>query len=164
MPEPSPFVLPELARSLRLFGAPRDPASEAAHGAIFTPLLDARARAATSDVHAALATFRGEALAARITARVADAAQAGISDAPYARARSARARELLDPLRAELRALDLLAAKAGDGEWEPWVDQLRRVFATADEGCRALARLLQESPTPVPTPRGRGRWFGIGGK
>jgi hypothetical protein len=157
-----PFALPELARSLRAFGTASDAASEVAHGAIFTPLLDARARAATSDLYAALATFRGEALAARITARVTDAAQAGIDDAPSARARSAQARELLQPLRAELGALDALAAKAGDGEWLPWVDQLRRVFTAADESCRALARLFRESPGSVSKPRGGGHWFGLG--
>jgi hypothetical protein len=162
MPEPSAFVLPELARSLRAFGTASDAASEAAHGAIFTPLLDARARVATSDVHTALATFRGEALAARISTRVADAAQAGIDDAPYARARSAQARELLQPLRIELGVLDLLAPRAGDGEWTPWVDQLRRVFAVADESCQALARLLREPPPPTPKPRGPGHWFRLG--
>ncbi|HEY2067887.1 MAG TPA: hypothetical protein VGG84_18190 [Gemmatimonadaceae bacterium] len=161
---PDRFVLPELARSLRAFGAASDAASEAAHGAIFTPLLDARARAATSDVHTALASLRGEALAARITARVADVAQAGIDDAPFARARSAVARELLQPLRAELGALDLLAPTAAEGQWTPWIEQLRRVFAVADECCRAFARLLREPPTPMSKPRGRGHWFGLGGR
>lgn len=161
---PEPFALPELARSLRAFGAARDAASEAAHGAIFTPLLDARARAATADVHAALATFRSEALAARITTRVAEVAQAGIADASRARARSAQARELLEPLRAQLRALDPLATKAGEGEWAPWVEQLRRVFAAADESCHALAALLRDPPAPAAQGGRRWSWFGIGGR
>ncbi|NUO95869.1 MAG: hypothetical protein HOQ14_15400, partial [Gemmatimonadaceae bacterium] len=46
---PEPLLLPELARSLRSFGAPRDAAGDAAHEAIFAPLLEARARAELGD-------------------------------------------------------------------------------------------------------------------
>ena len=159
---PEPLLLPELARSLRAFGAPRDAAGEAAHEAIFSPLLDARARAGVGDVDAALDALGGSALARRIEARVAEAASAGESDLPHARARSARAAELLEPLRAELAALDALAPSArgsgADGPaWRAWVAQLRRVFASADDACRALARLLAEAPADAPTSR---RWFG----
>jgi hypothetical protein len=162
---PEPLLLPELARSLRVFGAPRDAASEAAHSAVFTPLLDARARAATGDVEVALSALRGEALAVRIEARVADAAEAGEGDPARARARGARARELLEPLRTELRALDALAVTARgvnptSPSWDAWVAQLRRVFASADDACRALARLLAEPASP-PAAR---RWFGRSGK
>jgi hypothetical protein len=158
---PEPLLLPELARSLRVFGAPRDAADEAAHSAVFAPLLDARARATTGDVEVALSALRGEALGVRIEARVADAAESGESDPARARARGARARELLEPLRRELRALDVLAVKArGVGptspEWEAWVAQLRRVFSSADDACRALARLLAE-PTETAPARS---WFG----
>jgi len=157
---PDGGLLPELARSLRAFGAPRDDAGEAAHAAIFSPLLDARARAGLGDVEAALSALRGEALAVRIASRVVDAAKAGQSDPARARARAARATELLDPLRAELVALDALAAGARGGSaesegWRAWVDQLRRTFAAADDACRALARLLAE-PTAVEPGR---RWF-----
>ena len=47
---PDRLVLPELARSLRAFGAPRDAAGDAAHDAVFAPLLEARARAELGDV------------------------------------------------------------------------------------------------------------------
>jgi hypothetical protein len=77
---PEPELLPELARSLRAFGAPRDAAGEAAHSAVFVPLLDARARATTGDAEVALSALRGEALGVRIEARVADAAEAGEND------------------------------------------------------------------------------------
>ena len=159
---PEPLVLPELARSLRTFGAPRDAAAESAHAAIFAPLLDARARAGLGDIDVALAALRGEALAIRIEARVSEVAAAKERDPAQARARSARATELMEPLRAALLALDALAARArgattNETAWHAWVGQLRHVFASADEACRALARLLAE-PRDEPA-RGR-RWFG----
>jgi hypothetical protein len=162
---PEPLLLPELARSLRAFGAPRDAAGEAAHSAVFVPLLDARARATTGDVEVALSALRGEALGVRIEARVADAAEAGESDPARARARGARARELLVPLRQDLRTLDALAVKArGSGpdspEWSAWVAQLKRVFTAADDACRGIARLLSEPAAPLPERR----WFGWPGK
>jgi hypothetical protein len=159
---PDSLLLPELARSLRTFGAPRDAAGEAAHDAIFSPLLDARARAGLGDVELALSALRGETLAVRIEARVVEAASARQVDPAHARARSARATELLEPLRAELATLDLLAKAARgtavDGlPWHAWVAQLRRVFASADDACRALARLLAETPPTAPPAR---HWFG----
>jgi hypothetical protein len=159
---PDQVLLPELGRSLRTFGAPRDAAGEAAHTAIFTPLLDARARAGLGDVEAALSALRGEALAVRIEARVADAAAAGQADPARGRARAARAAELVEPLRTALESLDNLAAKARGGTteapaWSEWVAQLRRVFAAADDACRALARLLSEPAHAAEPAR---RWFG----
>ncbi len=158
---PERILLPELARSLRAFGAVRGATGEAAHSAIFGPLLDARARAGLGDVEVALSALRGETLAVRIAARSAEVASAGQSDAAHARARSARAGELIEPLRAELFRLDALAASARGGsaesdEWRAWVAQLRRVFASADDACRALDRLLAEAaPEAGPTRR----WF-----
>jgi hypothetical protein len=159
---PDPRILPELARSLRAFGAPRDAAAEAAHSAIFSPLLDARARAGLGDVEVALSALRGEALAVRIEARVVEAAAAGQPDPARARARAARATELLEPLRAALVTLDALATHArggttGSEPWQSWISQLRRVFASADDACRALARLLAE---PAGAPKPSRRWFG----
>ena len=159
---PEPLLLPELARSLRSFGAPRDAAGDAAHAAIFAPLLDARARAGLGDVDAALSALRGGTLAARIASRVAQAASAGHADPAHARASAARASELLEPLVAALRTLDALAAAARDGSlhspaWDAWVLQLRRVFAHADDACRALARMLAE---PSAAPKPARRWFG----
>lgn len=159
---PEPVLLPELARSLRAFGAPRDAAADAANTAIFAPLLDARARAALGDVEAALSALRGEALAVRLQSRVAEAAALGQREPAAARARSARAAELLEPLLAELASLDRLAAKARGGStdapaWQEWVAQLRRVFASADDACRALARLLGESAEKQARAR---HWFG----
>lgn len=159
---PDEQLLPELARSLRALGAPRNATGEAAHAAIFSPLLDARARAGTGDVETALWAFRGEALAIRIEARVADAAKAYGSDAAEARARAARATELVEPLRAELLVLDRLAAAArgaapGSADWHAWVAHLRRVFGVADESCAALAQLLADSRAETGASR---RWFG----
>ncbi len=159
---PEPLLLPELARSLRAFGAPHGAAEDAAHSAIFTPLLDARARAGLGDEEHALSALRGETLAVRIQARVGDAARAGAGDPARARARAARAGELVEALRDALAVLDRFAARArGAGneshEWSAWVEQLRRVFALADDACRALATLLATEPDAAPAPR---RWFG----
>jgi hypothetical protein len=162
---PELFLLPELARSLRTFGAPRDAAGEAAHAAIFTPLLDARAHAAAGGLERALSALRGEALAARISAGVSEAAHDTEADPAWARGRSARARELLEPLRAELALLDRLAVRLRDTgatspERDAWVAQLRRVFTSADDACRGLACLLGEAASP----RAGRRWFGRGGR
>ncbi len=159
---PDPLQFPEIARSLRAFGAPRDAAGDAAHTAIFSPLLDARARAGLGDVEMALSALRGEALAVRIQARVAELASAGQSDEARGRARAARASELLDSVLSELTGLVVAAATARGGTadsagWHSWVAQLRRVFAAADDACRALARLLAETAGRAPPSR---RWFG----
>jgi hypothetical protein len=159
---PDAYLLPEFSRSLRTFGAPRDAAGEAAHAAIFSPLLDARARAGIGDVEAALSALSGEALAVRIEARVAAAAAGGQDDPARARARAAQATELLEPLRAALVTLDALAAKARGGtaeseSWQAWVAQLRRVFGAADDACRALPRLLAEAAGTAAAGRRRPR-------
>jgi hypothetical protein len=159
---PERLLLPELARSLRTFGAPRDAAGDAANDAIFSPLLEARARAELGDVEAALSALRGGPLGTRIEARVTQAAAVAEHDPARARARAARASELVEPLVAELAALDALATGARGGTtdspgWAAWVAQLRRVFASADDACRALARLLAEPAADARPPR---RWFG----
>ena len=153
--------LPELARSLRALGAVHGAAAEAAHAAVFGPLLDARVLAAADGFAGALSAFRGHALAARIVARAADAARAGQLDAAQGRARVARAREAVEPLRAELRALDPIVPASAQAltpaspEALAWLRQLTRVFHSADVACEALARVLGE---PVgAAPRG---WLG----
>lgn len=158
---PEPLHLPEVARSLRAFGAPRGDAGDAAHAAVFAPLLDARARAGLGDVESALSALRGETLAVRIAARVAEAASAGTIDAAHGRARAARAGEVVEPLRRELEALDRLASRARGASpesmpWSDWVSQLRRVFAAADDACRALEAVLAVPPAGAPP---RSRWL-----
>lgn len=159
---PDEARLPELARSLRALGAPHGDAAEAAHAAVFGPLLDARARAETGGLDGAVAVFRGQALAARIAARATEAARVGALDAARARARAARAREALDPLRDALQALDALTpAHATDvatssSAAAAWTSQLARVFRLADEACVSLARVLAERED-LPARRG---WLG----
>jgi hypothetical protein len=150
-------LLPELARSLRSLGVPRDAASEAAHRAVFTPLLHARASATESDAAGALAALRGSALSTRIEAGVIDAAEAGVTDPARARARVAQAEEIVEPLRAALLALDEAAegVRVGTPAWDAWVGHLRHVFAAADVACQQLARLLA-TQDDEPTER---RWF-----
>lgn len=157
MPEES--ALPELARSLRTLGAAHGAAAESAHAAVFGPLLDARARAAVSGLDGALAAFRGQALAARIMSRAAEAARASEADAARARARVARARDALEPLRDALHVLDALASPETPGA-AAWTTQLARVFRIADEACVALARVLGEHEEVVV----RHGWLGRFGR
>jgi hypothetical protein len=164
---PEDAQLPELARSLRTFGAAHGAAAEAAHAAIFGPLLDARALAAARGYEGAMTVVRGQALAARIIARAAEAARDGEADPARARARVARAREALEPLREALRTLDtLLPAPAADDEIRgvsaaaAWTTHLARAFRIADEACVALTRVLAEHEDVVV----RRRWFGRFGR
>ena len=154
---PDAPILPELARSLRSLGAQHDAAAEAAHAAIFLPLLDARARAAGASMEAVLAALRGDALSARVEAGAVDAAVQGVDQPAQARALSALTGELMEPLRAALLSLDALAPAARDDAtgWDAWVAQLRRVFVSADVACQALARLLADRAATVASPR----WF-----
>lgn len=166
MPEEA-LHLPELARSLRALGTARGAAAESAHGAVFGPLLDARARAAVDGLDGALAAFRGQALGARITARATEAARATESDTARGRARVALAREALEPLRDALYLLDALAPSHAAGETmsssspaAAWTAQLARVFRLADEACVELTRVLGDRDVDAP-PRG---WFGRFGR
>lgn len=154
---PDAPLLPELARSLRSLGAQRDAAADAAHAAIFVPLLDARARAAGGSKETVLAALRGNALAARIEAQAVDAAVHGIEQPALARALTAQSTELMEPLHAALVALDVTASSAldDDATWDAWVARLRAVFAKADVACQALATLIATRQTRTATPR----WF-----
>lgn len=149
--------LPELARSLRSLGVHRDAAGEAAHAAIFLPLLDARARAAGAPMDSVLAALRGDALSARIEAHAVDAAVQGVEEPALARALTAQASELIEPLRVELLALDAAASGARDGAdgWDAWIAQMRRVFSVADVACQALSALLASREARSEAPR----WF-----
>jgi len=155
-------LVPELARSLRTLRQPASAATDAAHTAVFGPLLDARARAAREDEAGAIAALRGAALAARIESLARAAATEGEPDAARARARVAAAREALEPLRAAFDALDAAAIPAGRAgsaspDWQRWVDQLRRVFAAADAACDELAAVLAQREPPASAG-----WFGRG--
>jgi hypothetical protein len=157
MPDSS---LPELARSLRAFGAARDPATAAAHDAIFAPLIAARVRAARAEGPDVVHSFHGDALLEAIDRAVSSAAALGTDNAAVARARSASARDAIDPLRLALRALDAPAAAAAAAgpaasEWALWIAALRRAFGAADEACGRLARVLAEPPSQ----EGDASWF-----
>ena len=84
----------------------------------------------------------------------------GTESSAVARARSAAARDAIEPLRSALLTLDEgSAAASGAGaesrEWALWIAALRRAFAAADEACGHLARVLAEPPREEPN----GRWF-----
>jgi hypothetical protein len=157
MPDDS---LPELARSLRSLGAARDPATEAAHDAIFAPLIAARVRAAHAEGRDVVHSFHGAALIEVIERGVSGVAAAGTETPAFARARSAAARDTIEPLRAALGFLDERAAAAAAGgaqspEWDRWIEALRLAFAAADEACGHLARVLADSPREERN----GHWF-----
>ena len=150
-------TLPELARSLRSLGHQPNPASEAAHAAIFTPLLDARTRAAGAPPDVVLAALRGAALVARIEANAVDAAIQGIEELPRVRALTAQTSELTAPLRAALVALDDLAPAAAEHSsgWDVWIAQLKVAFSAADTACAALSKLILHRNEQAAAPR----WF-----
>ena len=154
-------LLPELARSLRVLGTPRDAAAEAAHAAVFAPLLGARARASRANVGGVLAALRGAELMSRIDSLARVAAEKDAADAASARARAAEGAEILEPLRVAFTELDRLSgevtpfAAASSPEWKRWVEQLRHVFAVADVACGKFAGLLS-APDTAPARR----WFG----
>lgn len=152
-------VLPELARSLRSLGHQPNTATEAAHAAIFTPLLDARTRAAGAAADVVLGAIRGSALIARIEANAVDAAVHGVEEPASIRALTAQTDELMAPLRAALVELDARAPSAAaaddDAGWEAWIAQLRIAFVAADTACSALSRLIAHRDEQVATPR----WF-----
>jgi hypothetical protein len=157
MPDPT---LPELARSLRSLGAARDPATEAAHDAIFAPLIAARVRAARAEGRDVVHSFHGATLLEAIERGVNAAATVGTENPAVARARSAAARDAIEPLRAALHVLgergaSATAAGTHSPEWADWIAALRRAFAAADESCSHLARVLAEPPRE----EGNGRWF-----
>ncbi len=154
---PDAPLLPELARSLRSLGAQHDAATDAAHEAIFVPLLDARARAAGTSKQTVLAALRGNALAARIEAHAVDAAVQGIEQPALARALTAQSSELMEPLHRALVALDGAAASAleSDSAWDEWVNRLRAVFTNADVACQGLARLIAARQMRTAAPP----WF-----
>lgn len=160
---PSPFALPELGRSLRSLGSTREPCAEHAHAAVFGPLLDARAVAAEAATSAELLhAFRGRPIAARMERLVTEAAQAGVREPAVARARAARAMELMEPVLAALAELDARASELKHpsiriDEYSPFVAQLRSVFAAADAACGHLAQVLAEqSAQPEKGWRRRG--------
>jgi hypothetical protein len=150
-------VLPELARSLRSLGHQPNAATEAAHAAIFTPLLDARTRASGASAEAALGAMRGSALIARIEANAVDAAVQGVEEPARVRALTAQTAELMVPLRGALVELDERATSAANDSagWDAWIAQLRAAFAAADTACSALSRLIANRGDQVA----HARWF-----
>ena len=157
--------LPELARSLRSLGAARDPAAEAAHDAIFTPLIEARVRAARANGRDIVGLLRGATLYQQIERAVVSAASVGATPPAVARARASAAREMLEPVRTALAAVDDRASAASAGglgtpAWEAWLVELRRTFGAADDAVIKLARLLAV-PAKLDEPS---RWFGPRGR
>ena len=159
-----PFALPELGRSLRALGSVRDACEERAHAAVFGPLLEARAQAASAGSQAELIkALNGRALVARIDRLVVEAARAGTKDEPSARARIAHARELLEPLVAALGAVDREAEVVNPSirmeEYSSFVSRVADVFSAADVACGRLSALLASGATTAARS-GKPGWRG----
>jgi hypothetical protein len=153
--------LPELARSLRSLGAARDQATQAAHDVIFPPLIAARVRASRAEGRDVVHAFHGASLLEQIERAATAAACVDTTQSSVARARSARARDAIAPLRPAFALVDERGRQAesaprGSEPWEAWIDSLRRAFATADDVCGRLASVLAEPPAE----RDEGNWFG----
>jgi hypothetical protein len=153
--------LPELARSLRSLGAARDQATQAAHDAIFPPLIAARVRASRAEGRDIVHAFHGASLLEQIERAATVAASLGTTQPSVARARSARARDAIAPLRSAFALLDERGRAAqdatpGSASWEAWIESLRRAFAAADDVCGRLASVLAEPPAE----HDEGNWFG----
>ena len=142
--------LPELTRALRSLGRRRAVRASAAEAdRFFQPLLEARREAADGGMPAAVAAFRGSALAARLEGVAAEFAAARHPERPSARrALEARLCDRLDPVLAALHDLDAAAEPLTDaagssiGAWRVWTARLRVVFERADECWPHLAAEL----------------------
>jgi len=158
---PDEFVgLPELTLSLRSLGSSRAGAS-AEQAQFFSPLLDARKRAAsaksTSEVVGAFSVAR---LGAALEETLRALAATRFPDRPPAR--RAFEAELVDdaqPLYAALRALrDAMPAAAtaiSDESWQRWLAALRAVFESADRTWRAMEAALGRVPPTRKTGESR---------
>jgi hypothetical protein len=164
------FQLPELTRSLRVFGSRRAAGGErrAEHDAFFAPLLAARGEAA----RASTAEGRRSALDARklrndIRLRLrAYAAERFPTDAPERRALEAELDECASPLTARLA--DLAAAEerlsaSTDAQrllhWREWARALAALFESADRCWPEIGATLSDDRRESPS---RWRRFGRG--
>lgn len=143
--------LPELTLSLRSLGSGRSKAT-AEQGRFFTPLLEARRRAAgatsISDVLAAFSVARlGSALEETLRAF---AAERFPDRAPARRAFEAELVDGAHPLFAALRVLRDSSppanAPVSKEAWRRWLDALRATFESADRAWRAIDASLGRVP------------------
>ena len=161
MPDAS---LPELARSLRSLGAARDPATEAAHDAIFAPLIAARVRAARAEGRDVVHSFHG------VDAARGDRARRQ----RRGRRRDGESSRRPRPLRRRLATRSSRSGRRSRSLDDSAPPRRRRArsrrsgsigsrrcgcaFAAADEACGHLARVLAEPPREerdgqlVPSP------------
>lgn len=149
--------LPELTRTLRALGSPRR-SGGAAQQQFFSPLLEARRRAAsTRDVDAVVRAFDGAALA-RALERQLEAIARGWPDDRTAARRALRAeiQERTREYRAALALLDersaeLLAASNTDQErlaaWRAWTTQLAAAFQAADRAWMSISAVADGLPS-----------------
>jgi hypothetical protein len=149
------YPLPEFTRSLRALAVPSAPGSD--HDVVFMPLIEARraAQRATS-LEQQLVAFDGAKLDRAWRGSIATLAERKQPRTlPDRRALAAELELLGTPLWAALKDLDqqaavvrAAAADAKRGAWEQWIEQVRRVFRTADEWWEASLPALAD-------PRGR---------
>lgn len=135
--------IPEVTRTLRLFGSPRGQLKRAASASdqqkFFGPLLEARRQASgVSTAPAVLAAFNAASLAQAIAQAIAEFVGERFTESgPERRALEAVLTDLTEPLIISLHALSGAAERANESIddlrlWRQWSAQLRATFEVAD--------------------------------
>lgn len=153
--------LPELTRGLRALGSVRR--GGPAQSLFFTPLLDARRRAADARTpHARLKAFNARELASALDKAI-ERIVAEWPDARTAARRALRA-ELVERVQPYNRALSVMEQRAAtipqSGEdlsaWRSWTAALVDVFTIADRTWLSLRMVVEALPRPGMPRRGQG--------
>jgi hypothetical protein len=148
-----PYLVPELARGLRVFGAPVTLGG--VQERLFAPLLDARRAAARATRwQDRLAAFDGDRIEATLRVIVQTLAEEHHPrSAPDRRALAARLDDAFVATRTALRRAQVAATgvrETSEGErpaaWQRWLGALARVFSEADLALERAGNAL-EPPT-----------------
>jgi hypothetical protein len=148
------FVVPELTLGLRNFAAPA--ALGDVHAKYFMPLLDARRAAAiASRWNGRVTAFDADRLEATMRMTLAGfATERYPKSAPDRRALTAQLEDacgdFFDALEALGRAQRRILEEQDDARrpalWRDWVETLRGVFSSADQGWERMQPLLDSAP------------------
>ena len=145
-------AMPEVTRGLRSLGSLRG-SPGAAHDRWFAPLMSARrAVVGVSDPHQQLEAFDATRLRTEVARAIEEIAAVNAPEGgAHRRALEAALEEEAEPLLAAIAQLGTLAervrASSVDArllEWRQWMNQLRTVFAVADERWAHCAVVLRE--------------------
>jgi hypothetical protein len=143
--------MPEITRGLRSLGSLRG-SPGTAHDRWFAPLLQARRAVVNqSDPIGHVKAFDAATLRAELERAVEEIAVVNAPEGAHRRALEAALEEEVEPVLAAIATLGELGSNVLNSppdsrlhEWRKWVDQLRTVFAIADERWPACAAVLNE--------------------